>query len=161
MALMSISSLSNIPSQTWCVPLLAITGKAAVNHGQFHLRIELADKINNRRDTLSDDEKNEKREEIIFCRVCFAAITANQEAISRNGRHSHVFFNPIGIVFETRCFARAPGCQIHGQAASDFSWFSGYQWQYGFCATCLTHLGWWFSNKKDGFFNLITSRLTD
>lgn len=159
MVLSSIYNPNNILLQTWCVPLLTTTDK--VNSRRFHLRIELTDDTCNRQDSLPDRDKKKQEKRAILCHTCFAMITSSEEAVSRNDRHTHVFLNPAGIVFATRCFAHAPGCKIHGQAVSEFSWFSGYQWQYVFCATCLTHLGWWFLNENDDFFSLIASRLTD
>ncbi len=98
----------------------------------------------------------------MLCTICSAHITTGKEAISVNGLHDHVFFNPSGIAFDVRCFQKAPGCLIQGNPTTDFSWFAGYSWQYAFCATCLSHLGWCFrSDDGDSFFGLIATRLIE
>ncbi len=98
----------------------------------------------------------------MLCTTCSSPITTEKEAISVNGLHGHVFFNPSGIAFDVRCFQKAPGCRIHGKSTTDFTWFAGYSWQYALCSTCLTHLGWRFhSDTGDSFFGLIANRLIE
>ncbi|GAB4335496.1 MAG: hypothetical protein Kow0089_05240 [Desulfobulbaceae bacterium] len=86
-------------------------------------------------------------------------ITTAGQAVSRNERHEHTFFNPAGIIYEIRCFAAAPGCRVHGRPTGEFTWFPGYTWQYALCATCGDHLGWYFSSGESGFFGLISPKL--
>jgi len=112
-------------------------------------------------DRQDEDTPEQKREEetSILCKFCGSVITRRDAACKKNGRHDHVFFNPAGIAFEISCFKNAPGCVVQGEPTTNFSWFSGYRWQYALCATCLTHLGWRFSSSHDAFFGLITGRL--
>ncbi|XCN75133.1 MAG: cereblon family protein [Candidatus Electrothrix aestuarii] len=107
-----------------------------------------------------------KKEEPIRCRTCLTPLTAKDQAISKQGRHEHVFFNPSGITFEIRCFQDALGCLVKGKPTGEFSWFSGYLWQYALCMNCRTHIGWFFSANYESaganvetFFALITPHL--
>ncbi len=122
-------------------------------------RLDLGHGIGDQNDTENSPGQDEEREQTILCRFCGSTITSKAEAVRKNGRHDHVFFNPSGIAFEISCFKNAPGCVAEGKTTTDFSWFSGYAWQYALCATCLTHLGWRFSSNHDSFFGLITGRL--
>lgn len=97
--------------------------------------------------------------DIIVCRACRSMITTGREAVSINAGHYHTFFNPAGIVYEIRCFSRAPGAVIHGEPTTDFTWFEGYAWQYCLCAHCLVHLGWFFSSDAGSFYGLIAAKL--
>ncbi len=97
----------------------------------------------------------------ILCRACRFPVTADQYIVAVNDRHQHTFFNPAGIVFEIRCFARAAGIAVHGERTDEFSWFAGYRWQYGHCTSCMTHLGWYFSSVGHSFYGLIVSGLLD
>lgn len=79
-----------------------------------------------------------------------------------NKKHQHTFFNPAGLLFEISCFKDARGCIVAGDPTSEFSWFSGFAWQYATCNQCLTHLGWYYkSSSETGFFGLIVNRLID
>jgi hypothetical protein len=122
-------------------------------------RLDLGHGIGDKGETKDSPDQDEGREQAILCRFCGSTITSRAAAVSKNGRHEHVFFNPAGIAFEISCFRDAPGCVVQGEATTDFSWFSGYAWQYALCATCLSHLGWRFSSDRDSFFGLITGRL--
>jgi hypothetical protein len=41
----------------------------------------------------------------IVCRFCRNYITATRTKIEMRGRHTHVFANPAGVVFEVGCFS--------------------------------------------------------
>ncbi len=110
-------------------------------------------------DTASCDETDVKDAAPLVCRRCRAVITSRDQAIVVNDAHFHAFFNPAGIVYEIRCFRRAPGCFIHGRPTTEFTWFNGYSWQFCLCSTCLTHLGWFFSAAGFSFYGLIGTRL--
>jgi len=122
-------------------------------------RLDLGHGIGDKNDTENSPGQDEEREQAILCRFCGSTITSKAAAVRKSGRHDHVFFNPSGIAFEISCFKDAPGCVPEGKETTNFSWFSGYAWQYALCATCLTHLGWRFSSNHDAFFGLITGRL--
>jgi len=108
-----------------------------------------------------EEAEEELREEqpAILCRNCGHAITSGAQQIEIAGSHRHTFFNPVGIVYELGCFARAPGCSLAGEASDEFSWFPGYVWQIALCARCTTHLGWQFQGSGRSFYGLILSRL--
>ena len=125
-------------------------------------RLDLSGGSKDRPQSTVEDSSEAAEESPLLCTICSAPITTGKEAISVNGLHDHVFFNPSGIAFDVRCFQKAPGCLIQGNPTTDFSWFAGYSWQYAFCATCLSHLGWWFrSDDGDSFFGLIATRLIE
>jgi len=96
--------------------------------------------------TISEPENQEKK--VIICAFCGNIITNLSQCISVNGSHEHVFVNPHGIVFNTRCFKRCDGCIVESVVYSEFSWFHGYNWQIAGCLRCSQHLGWLFSTGK-------------
>lgn len=137
-----------MPGKTEAAPLL--------------LRIDLpsGDGRSGRAESEPGDRRARQAEAPLICAHCSAPITSRDQAIEINGRHEHAFFNPAGIAYEIRCFRRAPGCLIQGDPTSEFTWFAGYRWQFSLCATCLTHLGWFFSSRQDTpFYGLIRNRL--
>ncbi len=118
----------------------------------------LASKTGLNKKDQSKKEANGKRE--IFCLNCFSRITLHKYIINKQGKHLHTVFNPAGILFEIRCFARADGCLPHGDVSETFSWFAGYGWQYVICSGCLLHVGWLFTSPDDYFFALIKNKIT-
>jgi len=98
-------------------------------------------------------------DESILCRTCRSPVTSHQQSISVNDRHQHTFFNPAGVIYEIRCFKKAPGIVIYGEPTDEFSWFAGHTWQYSICAACQEHLGWFFSSPDAAFYGLIRPRL--
>ncbi len=98
----------------------------------------------------------------LVCAGCHNPITHSRYRIAREGQHTHVFFNPHGLVFEIGCFSNASGCLQAGQTTSEFSWFPGYAWQIALCSACGLHLGWRFQSKEgDGFYGFILSCLLE
>ncbi|HHN65752.1 MAG TPA: hypothetical protein ENK09_10365 [Nitrospirae bacterium] len=97
----------------------------------------------------------------IICRHCGNHITSVEEIITVQGSHRHVFTNPAGLVFEIGCFSTADGCLVSGIPTREFTWFSGYSWNYAHCGNCLTHLGWFYQNRDSSFFGLILERLIE
>jgi len=124
-------------------------------------RVVLRDGSKGRPQSGPEDALKHDGDRPLLCRVCSAPITKPKEAISKNGLHKHVFFNPTGITFELRCFQRAKGCSLQGEPTTAFTWFEGYSWQYAICSTCLTHLGWRFQSDDDYFWGLIGNRLVE
>ncbi len=110
-------------------------------------------------DTTSKTEEFQEPEDIFLCRFCGGMITAVTDIIVVNDLHNHTFFNPAGIIYEVRCFQKAPGCIEKGLPSSDFSWFSGYMWSLAHCRGCHTHMGWKFIAPEDSFFGLISGHL--
>lgn len=112
--------------------------------------------------TEATGERAPKEDIHILCRTCLHPITRPAERISVQGRHTHTFANPHGIVFEIGCFQRAPGGGLIGPASNEFTWFTGYRWRVCVCAACLNHLGWAFLPPANGaFFGLILDRLIE
>jgi hypothetical protein len=96
---------------------------------------------------------------IITCRNCNAHITDPDCQIQKEGAFCHTFANPAGHVFEICCFTAALGCSFIPPPFSDFSWFTGYDWNIGVCRDCTTHLGWFYRSPKDQFWGLIPDKL--
>ncbi|TVR00797.1 MAG: hypothetical protein EA399_03695 [Desulfovibrionales bacterium] len=106
------------------------------------------------------DVPDETGQPALRCRACGWVVTAEDQRITVNGRHDHVFFNPHGHVFEIGCFAHAPGAVPASSPSTEFSWFPGLTWQVVACAACGAHLGWRFQDVQDSdFFALILDRL--
>ncbi|MBN2141289.1 MAG: cereblon family protein [Desulfovibrionaceae bacterium] len=97
----------------------------------------------------------------LLCRACRFQVTWANAGIRVNGRHSHVFFNPYGLVFTVACFSTAPGCGLTGRPSSEFAWFPGYSWQIAVCGRCQSHLGWRFLSGNHGFWGLIPGTLVE
>lgn len=105
-------------------------------------------------DTLSDHGR------AIRCAGCKTVITYHGNAEHRQGGHVHSFINPGGYEFTIGCFGRA-WCLIVGQPSREWTWFSGYTWQYALCSQCREHLGWFYnsSSAENSFYGLILDRL--
>ncbi len=143
------------------MPLSISTGTAETEAVPYplQLRLDLPRKNRGRNEPESGRETDAENDEVLTCARCSAPITLQRFSIPVNGRHEHAFFNPAGIAFEIRCFRRAPGGMIQGEATSRFTWFAGYTWQYCLCRSCSTHLGWFFNSATDSFFGLICNRI--
>jgi len=112
--------------------------------------------------SVSKDPEKTTGRRFLLCSGCLNRITRNDVQINVNGSHKHVFVNPQGLVFELGCFAWAVNCVGTGPSTSEFSWFSGYQWQITVCLQCLKHLGWKYeAPDKNGFYGLILDRLVE
>jgi hypothetical protein len=106
-----------------------------------------------------DPAASEQAEKKISCAYCLNAITTPESQRAINGSFTHVFANPHGYVYEIGCFSKAAGCRPYSTTSSDFSWFSGYNWQIAVCGQCASHLGWRFSSRTDTFYGLILEKL--
>ncbi|ABW66434.1 cereblon family protein [Desulfosudis oleivorans] len=111
--------------------------------------------------TGSEDEKAPEKQEALRCFRCLHPITRREEQTTVNGRHSHVFANPGGMIFEIGCFRGAPGCGHAGSPTLEFTWFDGYAWQVAVCSGCMSHLGWYYTTAGASFYGLILNRLID
>jgi hypothetical protein len=98
---------------------------------------------------------------VLVCKVCRSKITRRNLGMEVNGSHRHVFFNPHGQVFELGCFASAKNILPTGPKTSEFTWFSGFDWQVVACTGCITQLGWRYTGPHGGFFGLILSSLIE
>lgn len=99
---------------------------------------------------------------MLVCRMCGQRITTKGSRIEIGGKHTHVFFNPQGQVFEVGCFDLASGLVGGGPPTMEFTWFPGYTWQTVGCSTCASHMGWAYANESgNGFFGLILATLRE
>lgn len=101
------------------------------------------------------------RQRALLCSRCLHPITSRQEETAVNGRHTHVFANPGGMVFEVGCFRSASGCGHAGLPTLEFTWFDGYAWQVAVCSGCVSHIGWYYTSSDGSFYGLILNRLID
>lgn len=109
--------------------------------------------------TEADTEEHDE-EAWFLCRSCHQKITRPSDQIKIQNQHRHTFANPSGVVFEIGCFATAEGFSFMGPASTEFTWFSGFSWRITICASCLNHIGWFFSsNAGDSFFGFIVDQL--
>ncbi len=100
-----------------------------------------------------------QNQKALLCHHCRKIITSQDQAIEIEGEHLHTFFNPAGIIYELRCFNKAPGCLIYGEPTTEFTWFKAHTWQFCLCRGCLTHLGWFFQSTANSFHGLIKNNL--
>ncbi|MBU0485524.1 MAG: hypothetical protein KKB30_13545 [Proteobacteria bacterium] len=105
-------------------------------------------------------EELTEEENGIFCKQCRAVITGKENVIRVAGRHLHICYNQVGVIFRVGCFRDAPGCLRHGEPTLENTWFLGYRWRFADCASCGLHLGWQFSGAEDDFFGLIVDKLS-
>jgi hypothetical protein len=112
-------------------------------------------------DEQSDDE-SKRQKNYIVCRVCRNIITEPVARIAVQGSHKHVFFNPMGIVFEIGCFSNVFGCECSGHLTYEYTWFDGYAWNICLCSMCSSHLGWFYQSAGSAsFYGLILSQLEE
>jgi hypothetical protein len=102
-----------------------------------------------------------EKEPLLLCRFCGHAITSPKESISFEGRHSHTFMNPAGIVYTIGCFSEAKGCSLYGNPSSEYTWFTGYRWTVALCGRCGGHMGWHYSSGESSFYGLILENLSE
>lgn len=113
-------------------------------------------------DTASETEVEEKQDDALYCARCGHLVTRTRWAYRPDGRHERVFFNPSGHVFRVLCFMEAPGAADRGPPTDEFTWFSGYDWNFALCRSCSEHIGWRYTSDRDPplFWGLIKDRLT-
>lgn len=108
------------------------------------------------------EDQSPQEEAYLLCRDCLHPIARPADRIQIQGRHTHTFANPHGLVFEIGCFQSAPGCGAIGTASEEFTWFPGHRWRVCICAACLVHLGWVFLPAQGAaFYGLILDRLIE
>jgi hypothetical protein len=92
------------------------------------------------------------------CVVCGNYVTDEDQLVRINGSSVHSKINPMGHTFRFRSFKQAEGCERVGQLTAEYSWYSGYTWQFAHCRRCQTQLGWYFAGPEP-FFGLIEQQL--
>ncbi len=116
-------------------------------------------KVMETKEKAKSEEENEKA---IRCANCGFGITTAKERMDMDGRHIHVFNNPAGYIFEIGCFASAPGCVNRGEPTMEFTWFSGFAWQFALCGNCSAHLGWRYQSRGGrSFYGLILAHIAE
>ena len=101
-----------------------------------------------------------EEEQSIICKNCGNPLTVQGSMISVDGKHTHIFTNPAGVIFEIGCFSSADGCIIIGDSNLQHTWFEGFGWSFSHCSDCLVHLGWFYQSVNESFFGLILKHLT-
>lgn len=98
-----------------------------------------------------------------YCARCGTFMTRPSLAIRMDGEHEHALVNPAGMAFQVACFRDAPGAVAVGNATSQFTWFSGYDWRIALCTGCDAHVGWMYegSGSPAVFFGLIRTMLVE
>lgn len=94
----------------------------------------------------------------LVCAACGETVTRERFAVTRRDAHAHTVFNPMGQVFEIRCFSHA-ACVNAEPARTEFTWFPGYAWRLAHCAGCGVQLGWHYEGDGVPFYGLIRGRL--
>jgi hypothetical protein len=108
---------------------------------------------------LSSSEDDDK--DFIFCAQCSNVVSRACERIEIAGSHAHFLTNPHGFQFNVGCYGQALGCDISGQPEPADTWFMGYRWCIASCASCRTHLGWYFTSPNHNFYGLILDRIQE
>jgi hypothetical protein len=107
-------------------------------------------------------ESNEEEDrDFIFCAQCSNVVSRASARVEVNGSHTHLCTNPYGLEFNVGCLENALGCDISGRPEAADTWFFGYQWHIASCASCQTHLGWYFTTSDHYFYGLILDRIQE
>ncbi|MGD8780898.1 MAG: cereblon family protein [Ignavibacteria bacterium] len=93
-----------------------------------------------------------------LCKNCYNKIASDKERYYYSGSSEFNFTNPQGFQFDIITFTKADGCNSEGEAILDYTWFSGYSWNYSTCSQCGIHLGWKYFGSNT-FYGLIKTRL--
>lgn len=95
-----------------------------------------------------------------LCKICSHILTFWEYRFFINSQWIYRFQNPHRIWFEIGLFEKAPGIFTRGEPTSDYSWFSGYLWNYAHCQKCGSHIGWFYENKeRHCFYGLILENM--
>jgi len=110
------------------------------------------------------EEDETRPAERLVCAACGAPVTLPEHRTEVAGAHRHTFANPLGLVFDIRCFREAEGCAEIGEATEAHTWFPGFAWRVGVCGRCGVHLGWGYHGTgadaaAAAFFGLIEARV--
>jgi hypothetical protein len=92
------------------------------------------------------------------CAICGTYVTDDGHRINIDGSHEHHKINPHGHSFRFRSFKYAEGCGRTGQPTAEYSWYTGYLWQFAQCVRCKTQLGWYFAGVES-FYGLINQQI--
>ena len=118
---------------------------------------ELQSDADQQTDTDIDDTQPRQR---FCCAVCACYVTDDRYKTLKQQQHCHSRSNPDKQLFRFCCFSAAPGCQAHGTATAEHSWFNGYHWRFAHCKNCGTQLGWQFVGEQT-FYALVQEQLVD
>lgn len=113
-------------------------------------------------ESVTEKQKSELEDHgrAVRCAYCKTVVTYQGNAESHSGQHVHSFVNPGGYEFTIACYRKA-WCKVMGLPMLEWSWFSGYTWQYALCHQCQEHLGWFYysASERVSFYGLILDRI--
>lgn len=78
------------------------------------------------------------------CAACATRLAREDWVLEAATQGPLVFANPHGRFFELLLVTHAVGGVFDHLATSEFTWFAGYAWRVGSCASCRAHIGWHF-----------------
>ena len=103
--------------------------------------------------------KDNEEKGFYICSICKNLITYTKEKTKISGSFDHRFVNPEGFKFHIGCFKFCPGIAKRGSYTKEHSWFPPFLWNFGHCAQCGNHLGWYYQSGEDSFYVLILDRI--
>jgi len=109
----------------------------------------------------TDEANVETAGKRLLCVRCHHPITDIASRIEIAGSFEHHGANPHGFRFRFGSFVAAPGCVLHGEPSTHYSWFPGYSWQVANCSLCSVHIGWLFRSDSGHFYGLILDALRE
>ncbi|XVE97601.1 hypothetical protein REPUB_Repub03eG0033400 [Reevesia pubescens] len=103
----------------------------------------------------------------IRCKICQTVIARRSDMLvmSSDGPLG-AYVNAHGNVHEVMTFCKATGLALRSQPVKEYSWFPGYAWTIIKCASCETHMGWFFTAtneklKPKSFWGIRSCQVTD
>lgn len=114
-------------------------------------------KQHTQKEHIPSDKSELRHERGVLCASCSVRLTAPSYAYAYAGAHTHIKTNPEGVTFIIHTYSRADNCLIEGTGTLMFTWFEGYYWKYCLCASCGSHLGWYYYHAQQGnsFYGLM------
>jgi len=109
--------------------------------------------------SVSGIQKLINQKKAYYCSVCKKLKANEKDKCLRNGVFTHHFINPSNNHFHIVTLSSVHDISLHGAATDECTWFAGFSWQFCYCLTCETHLGWYFESSKNQFFGLILNLL--
>ena len=78
------------------------------------------------------------------CAACATRLAREDWVLEAASQGPLVFANPHGRFFELLLVTHVVGGVFDRHPTSEFTWFIGYAWRVGSCASCRAHIGWHF-----------------
>ncbi|TGL63403.1 cereblon family protein [Leptospira sarikeiensis] len=105
-------------------------------------------------------EIENKNENWKICLSCGEKITKEEWKTSVDGAYLHNFVNPLGIEFRILTFSQGIGISWQKNSYLEHTWFPGFAWRIGTCASCGNHLGWSFEFDSQTFLGLVVGQIS-